>query len=168
MLLGLHRDGVPKDVLLATQYYRFRSTPKDITGESHEAASLPGRGAARTGERKRGSRLADLDPSDAQCGHQRSEPRSSRWRRRQPSTSPSSASTRTRPRASGPGARGHHGPSGAWGPGPVPPGPETVRCPKRPKTVKIQNPKFKKQCKNGSGQKKQSAIRQGNTVLQSP
>ena len=71
MLLCLHRDGVPKDVLLATQYYRFRSTPKDITGESHEAASLPGRGAARTGERKRGSRLADLDPSDAQCGHQR-------------------------------------------------------------------------------------------------
>ena len=63
-------------------------------------------------------RLEDLDPSDAQCGHQRSEPRSSRWRRRQPSTSPSSASTRTRPGASGPGARGHHGPSGAWGPGP--------------------------------------------------
>ena len=27
MLLYLHRDGVPKDMLLATQYYRFRSTP---------------------------------------------------------------------------------------------------------------------------------------------
>ena len=58
-------------MLLATRYYRFRSTPKDITGESHEAASLPGRGAARTGERKRGSRLEDLEPSYVQCGHQR-------------------------------------------------------------------------------------------------
>ena len=27
MLLYLHRDDVPKDMLLATQYYRFRSTP---------------------------------------------------------------------------------------------------------------------------------------------
>ena len=27
MLLYLRRDGVPKDMLLATQYYRFRSTP---------------------------------------------------------------------------------------------------------------------------------------------